>query len=315
MRSLAFVVALVIASPGVIGAECPETNPEALKWLDRMSRSLRETSYKGVFTYEHGGSVQTMRIVHSVRGDVESEQMTRLTGPSAAVVRTEHPLDCVHPGHRLVRIGRLYQGDGEGCGIAAHYRLQMAGSRRIAGRDTVLMNVLPRDIYRYGYQIALDSTTGLLLQTQTVTQDGHVLERFQFADVEFGDFEGGDTRVDVIHNAAHRHGSDRPLVSPGLVPWKVSWLPAGFTLADRIDETAHDKTYTDGLASFTVFVEAVPQMKQPGAGQAREGGTTAYSRGLMIAGKPALVTVLGEVPVNTARRVVDSVAWVDAPPR
>lgn len=315
MRRLAFVLVLAIAATAVRGAECLEADPEALEWLDRMSRSLREASYQGIFTYQHGSSVQTMRIVHSVRGNVESEQLTRLTGPSARVVRAEHPLDCVHPGHRLVRIGRLYRGEGDDCGVSAHYRLQMAGSRRIAGRETVLMNVLPRDIYRYGYQIALDSATGLLLQSQTIAQNGQVLERFQFADVEFGDFDDVDTRVEVIHKATHRHGSDRPPAAPGQAPWTVSWLPDGFTLTDRIDETGHDKTYTDGLASFTVFVESVPQMKQPGAGQARQGGTTAYTRGLVISGKPALVTVLGEVPLNTARLVVDSVAWVEASPR
>jgi sigma-E factor negative regulatory protein RseB len=315
LRSVALIVALALAATAVGGAECPEADPEALKWLDRMSRSLRETSYQGVFTYQYGGSVQTMRIVHSVRGNIESEQLTRLTGPSARVVRAEHPLDCVHPGHRLVRIGRLYRGEGEDCGVSDHYRLQMAGSRRIAGRESVLMNILPRDIYRYGYQIALDTATGLLLQTQTIAQNGQVLERFQFADVEFGEVNGEGSHVEVIHKAAHRHGGDRPPAPSNQAPWTVRWLPDGFMLTGEVDETGHDKTYTDGLATFTVFVEAVPQMTEPGAGQASQGGTTAYTRGLLISGKPALVTVLGEVPVNTARRVVDSVVWVQASPR
>ena len=60
-----------------------------------------------------------------------------------------------------------------------------------------------------------------------------------------------------------------------------------------------------------MFVEQVAGLRQSGSGQARQGGTTAYTRGLVISGKPALVTVLGEVPVNTARRVADSVAWVE----
>ncbi len=41
----------------------------------------------------------------------------------------------------------------------------------------------------------------------------------------------------------------------------------------------------------------------------RSGGTTSYTRGMKLSGQPVLVTVIGEVPVNTARMVADSVAW------
>jgi sigma-E factor negative regulatory protein RseB len=42
----------------------------------------------------------------------------------------------------------------------------------------------------------------------------------------------------------------------------------------------------------------------------RSGSTTSYSRGMALSGEPVLVTVVGEVPVNTARMVADSVKWV-----
>ena len=229
MRVVLITAAMLLGAVRVVAAECGPGDEEAMRWLDRMSHSLRETSYRGVFTYQHGTAVQTMRISHSVRGRYESEQLTHLTGTSARVIRTQHPLDCIHPGHRLVRIGQLYgnaQADGEGeCGIGAHYRLQMAGELRVAGREAVAMNVMPRDSYRYGYQIALDRETGLLLKTQTVNREGQVLERFQFADVRIGDVEDDGTRVEVLHEAAHAHGSPQPQSASGGPRWTVSWLP------------------------------------------------------------------------------------------
>jgi len=39
----------------------------------------------------------------------------------------------------------------------------------------------------------------------------------------------------------------------------------------------------------------------------REGSTASYTRGLVLAERPVLVTVIGEVPVNTARMVADGV--------
>ena len=85
-------------------------------------------------------------------------------------------------------------------------------------------------------------------------------------------------------------------------------------MTDDVEDSSYNRTFTDGLASFSVFVEPMPQLAQPGAGVARQGGTTAYTRGLVISGQPALITVLGEVPVNTARRVADSVAWTTPGP-
>ncbi len=313
MRTLVLAALFVAASSASVSAqaECPAADQEALRWLDKMSRSLRETSYQGVFTYQHGAAVQSMRISHSVAGNLEREQVTHLTGSGARVMRTEHPLDCIHPGHRLVRIGDLYHSGAGECGVGGYYQLQVAGKSRIAGRDAVVINVLPRDIYRYGYQLALDRDTGLLLKTQTVAQDGRVLERFQFAAIEIGEVEMDGTRVDLLHEAGHSHGARRPPAPNNTPAWNAAWLPRGFMLTDAVESTSHNKSFTDGLAIFSVFVEPAPRFSEPGAGLARRGGTTAYTRGMQLSGRPVLVTVLGEVPVNTARRVADSLVWVE----
>jgi len=303
---------LVQAAPPA--SRCPVTDAEALAWLSRMSHSLRETSYRGVFTYQHGGSTQAMRISHAVAGNVEHEQITRLSGDSVRVERTAHPLDCIHPGHRLVRLGETYNQEGAGCGLAASYDVRMAGAHRIAGRDAVIINVLPRDRFRYGYQIALDEETGLLLKTQTVAGDGRVLERFQFAEIQIGDAEGSGTDVELIHEAPHRHGRERPAAPDSALAWSVNWLPEGFTITDDIAASGHNKTFTDGLANFSVFLEPMAQMPAPGAGMARQGGTTSYSRGVELSGRPVLITVLGEIPPGTARQVADSISWVTTQP-
>lgn len=308
MRAALFSLVLLLPSVPSLAA-CPASDQEALRWLDRMSHSLSETSYTGVFTYQHGAAVQAMRISHSVSGNVEREEITHLTGNEMRVVRTEHPLDCIHPGHKLVRLGRNFEGSGESCGLAEHYRLQMAGTHRIAGRSAVVMNVIPRDNYRFGYQMALDRGTGLLLKTQTVAVDGRVLERFQFADLEIGEVKMTGTIVNVIHEAAHQHGAQRRPTVESSTPWNVGWLPPGFTPTEELSGTGFDRSFTDGLAVFSVFVEEVSSMDAPGEGSARQGGTSAYTRGRSLSGQPVLITVLGEVPMVTARQVADSVSW------
>jgi sigma-E factor negative regulatory protein RseB len=291
---------------------CSAGDARALHWLDRMSHSLREVSYQGVFTYEHGSSMQTLRISHSVDGGVESEHLTRLTGTGGSVMRAEHPLDCIHPGSRLLRISEGFEKDLDNCGLAAYYQLKLGPRDLVAGRYAQVLTVLPRDMYRYGYQMALDTETGLLLKSQTMAQDGKILERFQFADLELGLEREPGTQVDVLHHAQHDDHAHlapaRPAVA-GRDAWHAAWVPEGFTLTRGEAHSQLDKTYTDGLAVFSVYLEPMQQGVQPGEGRARQGGTTAYSRGKQLGGKSILVTVVGEVPINAARLVAESIVW------
>jgi len=113
--------------------------------------------------------------------------------------------------------------------------------------------------------------------------------------------------VDTVHPARHPHPDLVDEKAALSAPWLVSWLPRGFTPTDAATAVSARRTYTDGLAVFSVFLEQLPRELRPGEGVARQGSTTSYTRGMSLAGKPLLVTIVGEVPVNTARMVADSV--------
>lgn len=298
---------LILTAQSTLGADCPGANAEAMKWLDKMSRGVHEVSYHGVVTYQRSGSdMQVMQVSHSVSGDSSSEQLTLLTGQGAQVVRADHPLDCVHPGHKLLRIGG--SGGSGYCGLAEHYRFSVSDGDRVAGRKAVRITVSPRDMYRYGYEMDLDRRTGLLLKISTVGRGNKSLEKFQFAELSFSKRVPEGVDIDVVHQARHPvpgHVSQRSTLSTA---WRVRWLPGGFTPTDAQTANADRKTFTDGLAVFSVFVEELDREIRPGEGVVRQGSTTSYSRGLALNDKPLLVTVVGEVPVNTARMVADSVS-------
>ena len=297
-------------------ADCADINPEALRWLDKMSRSAQEVSYQGVVTFQRGGEeMQVMQISHSVSQGAASETLTQLTGQGAQVTRVEHPLECIHPGHKLLRFtDKLSHGEssseGGACGISEHYRFTVGDGERVAGRKAVRIVVAPKDMYRYGYVMELDGETGLLVKARTIGRGGKVIERFQFANLSYTDFTKEVDQADVVHQAMH----PAPGVSAGdsyfSGDWVVRWLPAGFTATDTASGGDRRRTYTDGLAVFSVFLDVLPRDIQPGEGVVRQGGTTSYTRGMRLNGSPALVTVIGEVPVNTARMAADSIARV-----
>ena len=167
-------------------------------------------------------------------------------------------------------------------------------------------------VYRYGYVMELDQETGLLLKSETIGPGDKVLESFQFANLSYAPDTGAEaTDVNVVHRARHPHPGTPSAAGSSGMAWVVNWLPRGFTQADQPNADAPRRTYTDGLAVFSVFLERLSREIRPGEGVVRKGGTTSYTRGLSLAGRPVLVTVVGEVPVNTARMVADSVAGIE----
>ena len=97
---------------------------------------------------------------------------------------------------------------------------------------------------------------------------------------------------------------------PGVPSRQVTLNLAWVTSQNRFGIVSMRRTFTDGLAVFSIFLELLSQDITPGEGVVRSGGTVSYTRGMSMSGMPVLVTVIGEVPLNTARMVADSVTAV-----
>jgi len=150
----------------------------------------------------------------------------------------------------------------------------------------------------------------LLLKSQVMGQNGQVLERFQFSDLDLLGEQPKDNTENFDGLAEHHllHSSQSNAEQD---PWLIDWVPPGFMLAadTSITEQLASKTYTDGLAVFSVMVEPSDRRgaNQDGEGRAQQGATVAYTRVINIGLKVFFVTVIGEVPVDTAKRVAASV--------
>lgn len=312
--------ALLVASAwasGVSAQDCPGAEAAALAWLAKMSESAQQQSYRGVVALQRGGDLQVMQVSRRIGDGASFETLTQLTGQGAHVAREGHPLDCVHPGHQLLALGAdLEAGQ---CDITRYYHFSVADYERVAGRKAVRIRIRPQDMLRYGYLLSLDTETGLPLKTVVFGGNGVPLERYQFANVSYNgnatlseaaaatpDAQGAHTRHSANHPDPHSVNTDAQVSRP----WKITMLPAGFVATDAAAGRAGRRSFTDGLAVFSVFVEEVERALPAGEGVVRSGSTTSYTQGLTVSGQTLLVTVIGEVPVSTARLVADSIRWV-----
>ena len=57
-----------------------------------------------------------------------------------------------------------------------HYKFNILGEYRVAGRQAYKIQAMPLDKLRYGYQFGVDQQSGLMLQSTLFNQSGQPLE-------------------------------------------------------------------------------------------------------------------------------------------
>lgn len=281
--------------------------------MARMAKASRELNYSGVFTYEHRGNLTSVKLIHEVRDGKIYERLLHMDGSQRDVVSRSDSLNCVRAGDMLLR-GNAYKiSDGSYLRLEDFYEFHIKGDDRIANRDVSLVHVIPKDRYRYGYILAIDKESGLLLQSLLMNQAGQPLERFQFVDISIGSSssyldmqikEGGFTEI----NQADCIEINRKISTPQSM-WDVNWLPPGFVLASHQPPGAagqESMMYTDGLAVFSVFIDSVQGTVLPPV-DAKLGATVAVLTKVDISGNQYAICVVGEIPRGTASQVAGAI--------
>jgi sigma-E factor negative regulatory protein RseB len=77
---------------------------DAITWLERAAAAAKQLNYVGTIVYEHGGRVETSRLVHLNDAGGEFEKLTNLDGPAREVIRSHGEVRCYYPDAKIVRI-------------------------------------------------------------------------------------------------------------------------------------------------------------------------------------------------------------------
>ncbi len=300
------------------------------QWLDAMHAAFDELGYDGVFMYRGGSEIAMLRIVHLNVDGVKRIRLVHLNGAPREVIRHgDHVVSMVPLNDASPRLGRSTPVRPWGRSFAPrlqaaekHYRIHFDGEDRIAGRRAVHIMVCPWDEDRFGHRLWLDHATGLLLRSELHDAQGDNLEVFQFASLVIGEGipesalepEPGEAWV---HEPLTAQSGEAP--APAVpIRWHAGWVPEGFVMADAevcdlrgSGEAVTTMMWSDGMAAFHVFVESTPDGNAVDLAS-RDGATVVVTH---IVRPPRmdqhLVTVVGEVPTRTARRIARSVYYQD----
>ncbi len=93
------------------------------------------------------------------------------------------------------------------------------------------------------------------------------------------------------------------------VDWKVNWIPSGFKPIKGSFTNNNRGSFTDGLASFSIYIDPVAQQTSLSKteGSIIWGDMTSYVNTANLDKNRVLITVVGDIPPEVAKKIASSV--------
>lgn len=320
-----FLCAAITA--GVVGATAARAAAavDVVDWLMRMEMAPDKVNYIGSFIYDHDGKMETLRVAHRVNEGGFEQRLFSLTGSAREIIRDNESVWCflpdkkigVHEYRQASRHNFLQISGDRIRSLDDHYFLTLGEIERIADRPARVIEVMPRDDYRYGYSLWVDTETGLLLRSDLLDTEGSVVERYMFVDISIGtEITDRDLTPRTARDSLSWFGIDEPgAASTEEMPmrWTSRSLPAGFELSHSInrrdpmeERIVEHHVFSDGLSSVSVFVKEADG-DDGATGLSRMGAVSAFLKRI----DGFAITVMGEVPEPTVTMIAEGVVRLE----
>ncbi len=298
---------------------------DGLSLLERMSVAANKLDYSGEFVYVKDGKISSMKVAHiGATADTDSQQkLMALDGSMREIIQQDDIVACVLPdqgmGLREARQARqLFKFDvSEKLGtVERFYTVSHQGATRVANRDCQIINISPKDAYRYGYNLCIDTENQLLLSSELTVIDGAVLESYKFVSVSFDKVDPSELRSRTAPDTLNwmDDGSEDTNLDSKTRPirdqkkWRVADNSAGFELEHYIERMSPvlqtDITHLvlgDGLAQVSVFISPLDASANQSTTELSMGSLNSYMRKT----GEYMITVVGEVPAETVALIAE----------
>lgn len=339
-QRFACILLLTILAASLPSISIGKSSDTALQLMDRIGQAAESLNYQGVFVYLRNGQIKAVQVIHKVDEYGEHERLVSLNGMPRELIRNNELVTCILPEDKAVLVDEhrypdkavvarsksFHRDNGFSRRLPAklkamreHYQFSLGKPDRIAGRETRQVVIIPRDRYRYGYHLWIDSETGLLLKTVMTGDEGHILEQMMFTSLLLPAKIPDTELVPAVSGREFSWREGKPLSMDSdnhESKWKIGWLPAGFALvAQSRDLLPNSKmpvehmVYSDGLSSVSIFIERVGHTQRGHlSGFSSMGAVNAYGTIQAL----HYLTLVGEVPHVTVEQMGKSIRYLSS---
>jgi sigma-E factor negative regulatory protein RseB len=321
--TISFVTTLVVMILSVAIARAESGSEEAKRWLARMVEAARNLDYEGTFVYVQGQNLEAMHIIHAGSRDGRQwQRLSSLNGTVREVLVEGNYVTCLLSQQKLAfNVANYSRGHApfplsfpsELSKLEENYQFELRGDDRVAGMETQIVAIKPRDQLRFGYRLWLERQSGMLLRSSVLNENGDAVEQLMFTNVRLKPEIDPTLLTPPALTPSSPPAVERNTVVEKVVTsdWSIAHIPPGFSqvMDNRFRKNASSKhltehlLLTDGLATVSVFVEALDGTEPLLRGASQIGAMNAY--GVVIADHQ--VVVVGEVPSATVEMIVSSI--------
>lgn len=317
MKQLWYAVSLVTGSLFFASNASADVSSGAL--LQQMNAASQSLNYELAFISINKLGVESLRYRHARVDSKSLAQLLQLDGPRREVVQRGSEISYFEPGLEPFTLNGDYIVDSlpsivysDFKKLSPYYDFISVGKTRIADRLCEVIRVVARDGTRYGYIVWMDAQTKLPMRVDLLDRDGETLEQFRVINVALDD--GIASSMNGLAKASLPPLLSVPDSDKADFNWAVNWLPQGFkqVASSRrplaaIGAPVESRLYSDGLFSFSVNVNRASAGSQ-GDQVLRTGRRTVSTE----VRNNAEITIVGELPPQTAKRIADNVKFRSA---
>ncbi|KXF80165.1 sigma-E factor regulatory protein RseB [Enterovibrio coralii] len=313
-----FLIGAIALVSLVANASTEDSPAEAL--LHNMHQATEQLDYELSYILVRKNSIEPLRFRHAVVDGKSFGQIAYLSGPPREVIRRGDEISYFEPGidpftiqsnQMVAPLPAVMQTNIDH--LATMYDFVPLGRAREAGVACDVVRVSPKDGERYSYVLWIDQDTKLLVRADLLGRDGDPIEQYRALSVVVSPQVGDMMRqLATVELPPVVHLPNKP--NTGL-NWQVTDLPAGFEPIYRnrhrlliTERPVESQMFSDGLFSFSVYLSEADKFSVPEQ-VVRKGRRTLHSH---LVGN-AEVTVVGDIPPATAKKVAESVRFVSQP--
>ncbi len=302
-----------------------DENSERSAWqlLMEMSDAVKNRNYRGTVVYLRDKKAETMRVFHAQINGVEKERVVSLNSPMREVVRSDREVTCYLPDSRLIYVNRhtplrsfLVQLPENLESKSPFYEFILVGREVVIQKETQIIEVRPKDEFRYGRKIWVDLDTKLPLQFELVDEKDELVEQMIFTDLEVVDQMPVDTlTVSSSLKTLDWEVRDGEPIQDINHMWTFGGIPQGFkqifyrrSIMPTDKQAVEHILFSDGYSSVSVYVDKRGQ-DNVASYRKQWGAMNSYSR--LLDGYQ--ITVLGAVPPKTVQSIGDGLQYLNEP--
>ncbi|EAQ31161.1 MucB/RseB C-terminal domain-containing protein [Idiomarina baltica] len=313
---VSLTLVLLSASPAFAQQEAEQVaQSDGERWYDFMSTALNEQNFEASLVYVLGERIEPYHWLHAVEPNGEQlELIVQMNGPGFRALRIGDKVSHFHPAARdySLRANSInhlippaFSEKFEK--IQSYYRVVAVGGARVLDRKAQHIRLISKHDNRFGFSVWVDRDSGMPLKVMMINEDGIPVEQVQMTSLALRQDPSPlleelkrlsmPPLIQVTTNSQQMQRSLRPL-----------WHPEGFKLVEQkhhqlaVDNTPVDHyLFTDGLTEYSVYI-APRDAEQTGA-MSVVGSQNLYTEPR----NDVIITVVGQIPIQTAKRIVAEV--------